>query len=253
MLDRLPGFIPKDLRQLLTFVPTRGWDAIEWAPLLRQLRQISWQMARNKGVPELSDSAGQLTDALTLSSKAQGSALGELAPRQRKAAGDAILRFYFAQWQNPKGLFLDLRAARFHMHEGQLQFRPSGLWVCLDERFRLGMLDLYRGFYTPDPVLLDAALYRLGFLREDLAPAQADRLRALLARHFGTQQRAQGFCIQDFKVSFDALFAFFIEHDYQLRSDFVMVGFYLITLYLALEELGQRHNVQKLCAMELDV
>jgi hypothetical protein len=44
------------------------------------------------------------------------------------------------------------------------------------------------------------------------------------------------------------LFAFFIEQDYNLHSDFVFVGFYLITLYLTLEQLGQSHNVRKICA-----
>ena len=48
--------------------------------------------------------------------------------------------------------------------------------------------------------------------------------------------------------SFDELFAFFVSHQYKLHSDFVFVGFYLITLYLTLEQLGQSHNVRKICA-----
>lgn len=250
MLNKLPGFVPEDLRQLLAFVPGRGWDAIEWRPLLSQLRRISWQLASQKGVSRLARSAGELTDALQLGST-EGLAIDTVAARRRKAVGDAVLRFYFAQWRNPAGMFLDLRVSRFVLADQDLHFLPSGLWVSLDEEFRLGMIDLYRGFYAPDPVLLDNALYRMGFLRDDLSAAEADELRGLLQAHFGSQQRAQLFSIDDFRQSFDALFDFFIEHDYRLRSDFVMVGFYLITLYLTLEALGQRHDVKSLFQREL--
>jgi predicted unusual protein kinase regulating ubiquinone biosynthesis (AarF/ABC1/UbiB family) len=250
MLDKLPGFVPKDLKQLLAFVPTRGWDAIEWRPLLSQLRRISWQLASQKGVAKLARSAAAQTDALRVGDD-DGRDLASLGARQRKAAGDAILRFYFAQWRNPEGLFLDLRGARFAMGDDGLCFHPSGLWVRLEDEFRLGMIDLYRGFYLPDPELLDDALYRMGFLRDDLTAQEADELRALLQAHFGSQQRSQAFAIDTFKASFDALFDFFIDHDYRLRSDFVMVGFYLITLYLVLEELGQHHDVKALCEAEL--
>jgi len=250
MLDKLPGFVPQDLRQLLAFVPTRGWDAIEWRPLLAQLRRISWQLASQKGVAKLAQSAGTLTDALSVAA-VDGEALESLGARRRKAAGDAILRFYFAQWRNPAGLFLDLRVSRFAVDDAGLNFIPSGLWVTLDDEFRLGMLDLYRGFYTPDAALLDDALYRMGFLHDGLNASEADELRGLLQAHFGTQQRSQAFSIDDFRQSFDALFDFFIDHNYRLRSDFVMVGFYLITLYLTLEALGQRHDVKSLFQREL--
>ena len=59
---------------------------------------------------------------------------------------------------------------------------------------------------------------------------------------------AQGFSIDAFKASFDDLFEFFIENDYKLHSDFVWVGFYLITLYLTLQQGGQAHDVRKICS-----
>ncbi len=252
MLQRLPGFVPNDLRQLLSFVPTRGYDAIEWRPLLRRLRQISWQLTRGKGVRALAASTGELTDVLSLERRPRGTVpLDSLTERDKKACGDAILRFYFAQWRNPDGLFLDLRPARFSHSEEHLYFRPSGLWCQLEDAFRLGMIDLYRGFYQPDPALLDDALHRMGFLRDDLTEEEANALRQLLQTHFGADQRAQAFEIDNFRQSFDALFDFFIDHRYRLPSDFVVVGFYLITLYLVLESLGQRHNVRKICRDEL--
>jgi len=91
----------------------------------------------------------------------------------------------------------------------------------------------------------------MGLLKPALPKAAADELRGLLRSHFGTTQVAQRFAIEDFRASFNALFDFFIDHDYRLRSDFVLVGFYLITLYLVLEDLGQRHDVRSLCRREL--
>lgn len=248
---KLP-LLPDDLAQLIAFVPTRGWDALEWRPLLRELRRISVQLATRRGVRGLATSTTSLTDAVTLSpASLEASELDELNSRQRRAAGDAILRFYFAQWRNPDGLFLDLRPARFRWHRGRLHFAPSGLHARLDETFRTALIDLYRAFYLPDEALLDDALYRLGFLHADLHPADADKLRALLRRHFGGSTSAQRFSIDEFRASFDALFDFFIEHQYRLPTDFVLVGFYLITLYLSLDRLGARHDVASLCLAEL--
>jgi hypothetical protein len=245
------GLLPRDLRQLLAFVPTHGWDALPWRPLLRELRGITLQLATGRGVAELAASVDCLTDAVALTDDLHGDDIEGLGPRQRKAAGDALLRFYFAQWRSEQGLFLDLRPSRCRWHRATLQFSPSGLHTRLGDEFRRGMIDLYLGFYLPDEVRLDDALYRLGFLHPELDDDDADELRGLLREHFGASTTAQAFSIDEFRASFDALFEFFIEHDYQLPADFVLVGFYLITLYLSLDALGARHDVRALCLREL--
>lgn len=252
MFERLPSFLPRDLRELLRFVPERGWDAIEWKPLMASLRGISWQLASGRGIAKLAAHTATLTDALhPRPGVAPGTPLTGLDQRQRRSAGDAILRYYFAQWRSERGLFLDLRSSRFSLREEGVCFHPNGLWLRLDDDFRRGMLDLYRGFYGADEGLFDDALTRMGLLRPDLSPVAAEQLRTLLGQHFGSSQASQRFAIDDFRASFNALFDFFIEHDYRLRSDFVLVGFYLITLYLVLEDLGQPHNVRSLCRREL--
>lgn len=249
-LEKLQALLPRDLRELVAFVPTRGWDAIEWRPLLDQLRRISWQLASRKGVNKLAASVSGLTDAMIIDGRS-GPGLESLDATERKAAGDRILRFYFAQFSNPRGQFLDFRDSRFVATDGAIAFRPSGLYATLADDFRVGMLDLYRGFYAPDEELLDDALYRMGFLNDELSDGEADELRGLLQRHFGADQRAQAFSIEVFRESFNALFDFFIDKGYSLRSDFVLVGFYLITLYLVLEFLGQEHDVKALWEQEM--
>lgn len=250
-MNPLP-LLPDDLAQLIAFVPARGWDALEWRPLLAQLRRISVQLATRRGVRALTESTAGLTEAVSLvPADRDAKPLDALNSRQRRAAGDAILSFYFAQWRNPDGLFLDLRPSRFAWKRGRAFFSPSGLYGQLSADFREGMADLYRGFYLPDEAMLEKALHRLGFLHDGLEQAEADTLRRLLREHFGASTTAQRFSIEEFRASFDALFDFFIDHDYRLPTDFVLVGFYLITLYLSLDRLGSRHDVRALCLAEL--
>ena len=148
-------------------------------------------------------------------------------------------------------MFIDLRMARFGVDEAGLVFAPNGLWLELQPGFREGMLALYRSFYSSDERAFDSALRRMGMLQAGLEEGAVEELKQLLHRHFGIDQCAQRFSIDSFKASFDELFGFFVAHDYKLHSDFVYVGFYLITLYLTLEQLGQAHNVREICAQVL--
>jgi predicted unusual protein kinase regulating ubiquinone biosynthesis (AarF/ABC1/UbiB family) len=249
----LPRFIPEDLRQLARFVPARGWDAIEWAPLLGAMRKLSWRMASGSGVDGLRRSLAACGPATELGRSTDG--LTPLADssdrRQRQRCGDAILHLYFTQWRNDDGLFLDLRPSRFGLDGERVLFAPSGFWIRLRPAFREGMADLYRGFYSGDEETLDSALLATGMARRDLSASARGELMDLLQAHFGIEQKAQHFAIDRFKASFDALFDFFLAHDYKLHSDFVFVGFYLITLYLTLEQGGQAHNVRRSCEQAL--
>ena len=247
----LPAFVPRDLRQLARFVPARGWDAIAWKPLLGSLRDLSVRYATGRGVPALRAAcAPQVPDLRFTHFVPRPRRLDALTDAaRRRRAGDELLRLYFAQWRVDEGLFLDLRAQQLGLDdEGHLLFAPNGLWIRLRPEFRLGMVDLYRSFYTDDAEAFRAALRRMGLAAPGLAPAAEQALEDKLRAHFGLEQDAQRFSIDRFKASFDDLFAFFVDHDYTLHSDFVFVGFYLITLYLTLDELGEAHDVRGICS-----
>ncbi|MEE4146629.1 MAG: hypothetical protein V2I26_17625 [Halieaceae bacterium] len=250
MADRLPGFIPKELRQLARFIPRSGWDVIDWKPMLGSMRTVSWRYVSRRGVEQLSARTRAVAGPVRLvTSLDDATRLTDIQDtRELRRMGDDILRLYFSQWLVAPGMFIDLRQARFAADDGGLLFNPNGLWIELRADFREGMTALYRSFYSSDDTAFDRALRQMGMLHEDLSPAAATELKQLLFDHFGIEQRSQRFSIDEFKASFDALFAFFVSHDYKLHSDFVFVGFYLITLYLTLEELGQPHNVRKICA-----
>lgn len=242
-------FLPEDLKQLLRFVPGRGWEALEWRPLLDMLRSLAWQYASNSGVSRLAAAVSESVPKIGIGSKPRDAVgLDELTHgAQRRAAGDRILHLYFRQWLVQDGLFLDLRPARFRVLSPELYFQPNGLWIRFRAPFREGVVALYRAFYSGDEAGVRAALLDLGMLRPGLAAGTEDELLGLLKAHFGLEQGAQRFSIERFKDSFDRLFDFFIANDYRLHSDFVFLGFYLITLYLSLESLGQAHDVRKIC------
>jgi len=252
---QLPAFIPEELRQLARFVPARGWDAVEWRPMLRSLKSVSWRFVTGTGVSAQTTRTAEVVPQVKLEAPPHGAtALDALQHgAQKRAAGDRILQLYFRQWRVEDGLFLDLRPGRFAWGERQLYFQPNGLWLKLRPEFRQGMVGLYSAFYTDNEPALRAALTRMGMLRPGLGSAAEDKLLALLRAHFGMEAGAQRFAIDDFKASFDRLFDFFIAHDYKLHSDFVFVGFYLITLYLSLEACGQQHDVRAICAEALGV
>lgn len=250
MAGKIPGFIPDELRQLARFVPLHGWDVIDWKPLLGSLREVSWRYVSGRGVKRLSRQVGKYCDSPRLVQTLDGATplAAVTAQAKRRRYGDDVLRLYFTQWLVEDGLFIDLRSARFGIIESALAYAPNGLWVKLRPEFRQGMLALYRSFYSEDEMAFDAALRQMGMIQEGLAPAAEAELKDLLYQHFGIEQRAQRFSIDDFKASFDELFSFFIAHNYKLHSDFVWVGFYLITLYLTLEQGGAAHNTRKICA-----
>ncbi len=250
---RLPGFIPEELRQLARFVPLRGWDAIEWKPLLGSMRTVSWRYVTGHGIRALRRSSEDAFSHLVLADDLDAAeTLADIRSHKRlRQIGDDILRLYFAQWLTEDGLFLDLRSSRFGVQEGRLLYAPNGLWIKLRPDFRDGILSLYRSFYSTDDSAFEAALRQMGMLRAGLSATAERELKNLLHAHFGIDQRAQRFSIDKFKNSFDDLFAFFIANDYKLHSDFVWVGFYLITLYLTLEQGGQAHNVRQICSETL--
>lgn len=247
---RLPGFVPEELRQLARFVPTTGWDAIEWRPMLSAMRTVSWQFMTGRGVRKLRRRTQETVQALTLTDDMyEAVPLDEVEDADDlRRYGDDILYLYFGQWLVDEGLFLDLRSSRFGVQGDELLYEPNGLWIRLRPEFREGMVALYRSFYSADDAAFEDALRQMGMLKPGLSAAAESELKELLHAHFGVDQHAQVFRIDEFKASFDELFAFFIANDYKLHSDFVFVGFYLITLYLTLEQGGQPHDTRKICS-----
>lgn len=151
----------------------------------------------------------------------------------RRVYAHAVLTLYFHQIFVGRGLLLDLSAKALSPAGGfadgtvALDWRPAAWYVDWDGDFRTGLQLLYRGFYLDDDAAFDAGARHLGLLP----------LRQLFREHFGEQVTETRFRLTQFLDSFKRIFAFCKMNDVQLRSEFVVLGACLSTLYENLERL----------------
>lgn len=162
--------------------------------------------------------------------------------------GEAILELYFNQFLNPKGLVLDIRPIHFtkdNKESHQLNWDPNNTWYRFQDDFRQGLIKLYKGFYSNQDKLYTEGLYDLG-LATNLDDSKIKVLKSLFRSHFGEDQSSVCFKLDTFNESFAELFKFFMENDVKIKTDFIFLGVYLITLYMHLEKLGGHYNVSRI-------
>ena len=151
----------------------------------------------------------------------------------RQSFGSDVLKLYFAQIFSDEKSILDLRSSSFiSAHE----WSPKPVFYEWDEEFRLGLRNLYRGFYFNDDILL-----RKGLTSLNLAHAEE-----ILRVHFGEgEQNAVRFSLGHFKKSIHAVFVSCKKYRTSLHPDFFALGVYLLCLYENLEALNCSLDVQK--------
>ncbi len=143
----------------------------------------------------------------------------------------AVLTLYFHQVYTGRAWLLDLSAKALSpvVQAGApgvvLDWKPAAWYVDWDSEFRAGLQLLYRGFYLDDDAAFDAGARRLGLLP----------LKHLFRQHFGERVTETRFRLSHFMESFQRIFAFCKTNGVQLRSDFVVLGACLSSLYENLE------------------
>jgi hypothetical protein len=237
--------LPKFIKEVMTHIPTLALKSVEWKPLLKDLGPLVFKM----GHGPLDDSKRQLITNLNVSGlKLTHTPLNPallLNLEAKKSQGQIILEIYFSQLKNPQGLNLDLRPKYFELQGEQLLWNPNYSWLQMDDDFRRALIQLYQGFYYEDESLFTMALDLIG-LTSNLSAPDKQQLIKLFHNHFGPgDQSSVLFKIEKFQESFYELFKFFMEKEVKLSKDFVFLGFYLVTLYLHLEELGLEFNVRE--------
>jgi hypothetical protein len=158
-----------------------------------------------------------------------GVALPAIPPEQRHPCGASILGLYFAQLFESEVAVLDLRPERFAAVASDdgwvLQWSPRPYYLRWPPAFLDGIRGLYRGFYREDWQLFDRALEQL-----NLTAA-----RAAFLRQFGENQQAVQFRTSHLVDSLHDSFVACRKARQQLSGAFLALGFYLTTLYGALE------------------
>ncbi len=213
---------------------------IDWKQILKDAPVLLKRVSARDGVDDLAQSltkfwAHRIETGKVNPSKGESSALGE-----------AALELYFAQIFNPKGMFLDLRLKNFGFDENQkVVFQPSGFWIQWQEPFRLGLLNIYTGYYEGKDELLTQGLLQVGLVQTDTPIAKVQEVKAMLLSHIGGDYKQQKFLIADFTASFEKFFQFLLENKIRLGADFLYLGIYLASLYHCLQEVGGAYDVQQ--------
>lgn len=241
MNTALKWLIPEEFRPLLACISPSAFKVVQWQAVLAEAPLLSNRALRREGVPELSAKLKPFFPP-SIEFDLSGS---NSSPVCLPEIGSQLLEIYFGQLFCPQGVFLDLRSRHFSKRgESLVQFHPNGLWVQLKPEFRMGMTEIYEGFYTQKPELMRTGLLKVGLIRSDFSQDKATAVESMLLSHIGGEPEAQEFRIVNFTKSFERLFQFLLENKISLSPDFIYLGAYLAGLYLHLEELGGRYNVK---------
>lgn len=157
-----------------------------------------------------------------------------------KKLADKILTLYFIQLKNPHGVLLNIGLDQFKVVNVQangdfdLLFSATRPLYVFDESFLNALKKLYVAFYLDDS-LFEVALKEMGLTRE-LSDTEARGLAKLFRDNF-LQVGETKFSLIEFERSFLEIFQFFVDHKVKLPTDYVFLGFYLISLYTCLDDL----------------
>jgi hypothetical protein len=222
-------FYPKFIRDVITNIPTICFETIQWNEFVTSSAKILKQYLRGKPDKKiLSALTYYIPDSLELHQKLKGKYYSE-------KVGESTLRLFFAQFKNEQGFFLDMRQVHFHQAGEITHFSTNALYHRFEDKFRLNLIKLYKGFYYCDDEMFEHSMHQLG-MTQGLTSDEIITLKELYNDNFGQKTGRVIFNLAEFQASFLKIFQFFLEHKVKLQTDFIYLGFYLVTLYMHLEK-----------------
>lgn len=160
------------------------------------------------------------------------SILPKVSDFTEKAKGAYVAELYFRQIFSPQCSCLDLRSASF---DDQFHWNPQPLFWEFSHSFQTSLQRIYRGFYTDNHLE-----YSQGLKELDLEHA-----KDIFTKHFGgDRQEHVVFRLEDFKNTFQEIFASCLAHKKPLHREFVPFGIYLMCLYQHLSKLNTSIDVR---------
>jgi predicted unusual protein kinase regulating ubiquinone biosynthesis (AarF/ABC1/UbiB family) len=236
-------FLPGVVRELIKHVPSLAFEITDWGTIRRDLPMISSRLFTGVGIKELIAAQDKQIHAFV-------SFVSKTSPAQRqdrKAKGDALLKYYFAQLYVKEGIFLDLRDTRLNWNGKALEYEPTGLWYRFSDSFRHGLIELYEGFYFGDEAKFESGLVATGLLQRTWPIEDQNEVKNLFRSHFGgSLEHPMSFDLSHFQETFLKLFQFLLRKKVKLSSEFMIFGVFLVTLYLSLEGYQSSHAVKSL-------
>ena len=218
-----------------------------WLSFTRSVTKVVGRASRKintKDLNDLNDSLSSVKVVAKLENMTLKESFSDLTKAQKTEIGDKILTLYFEQLKRRRPVFFDLRPSRFSFDGKELSWAPGNLFFEFDKEYLEGLNDIYTGFYTGDMELFDKALIRSGLVQEAWPKEDKEEVRQIFLDSFGSVITEKiAFTLSNFEKSFERLFIFYQDRRHKVKTDFSFLGSYLVTLYLSLDPLGQKHDV----------
>jgi|GEM_PF-4600314 len=160
-----------------------------------------------------------------------------------KSLGVFVLRLYFYQIFYLPAFSLDLRRTHFQFTDSW-HFSGEKLGHHFSESFRLGLQKTYRAYYLKQGDGMRESLEELKLFAPDWSDEQKVCLINLFLKHFKSgAEHPIHFKVSDMLDSFGNIFFFIKDNGGKVPSEFALLGIYLASLYLTLENTGHTYNV----------
>lgn len=163
-----------------------------------------------------------------------------------KEDGEKILKVYFSQFfEKNLPIHIDLRKNFFSITD-TLCWTPSRINYTFSQKFLDGVCSLYSGFYFDDAEKFEEGLTQLEMINASMSEMQKNNMKELFLNHFGEGKiGAVKFSLKKLQASFNQIFSYFLKEDIPLNPEFAILGVYLVTLYLTLEDIPAALNVSE--------
>ncbi len=239
-------FIPKELNALLEYISPAAFKVIDWKKSAKKYIFSPKSKVRTQAIlTEIEAKKNLFHPDLEFSADST-----DVAPLDQSLKSyEIILDLYFSQIYASDVMFLDLRSKFFLQNNKTIVYSPSNTIIEIEPDFRLGLIDLYEGFYFDQPKKLRKGLLQLGLIApqgdDDTEDDGYEQVKDLLFSHFGhDKQSSVVFNLKEFTSSFHQLFMYLKTNGRQLPADFLFLGVSLTTLYTTLAQCKEGIDVR---------
>jgi hypothetical protein len=156
------------------------------------------------------------------------------------------LRIYFAQLYLSGKISIDLRSSRF-FHDKKWMFRGEHFAYSISNEVRNALLSTYDAYYTGNPKDIKKHLLTLGLMDSEWPKEDKEELYKMFISHFQLAgQKKHEFLIDDLVASFKKIFLFIRERGSKVPTEFAILGLYLVSLYMNIEQSGEHLDVKQI-------
>lgn len=238
-------FLPGVLKELLKHVPTVIFEVVDWSVLGHELPKMTRRLLQKEGYEDIYHP--QKTYLAPFGVHLDDQIDKHFDLKNQKRAAEQLLALYFAQLFSPHGLFLDLGPNHFDVKNGELHFKPTGLWTKFSDDFALGLRNIYDGFYFEDEALFHQGLLSCGLTSKDWSDQDKEHLARLFRSNFGDSlSEGMKFELEPFKESFFKIADFMLDKKVKISTDFLYLGIALVTLFSSLEKSESSLHVKQI-------